>query len=71
MGKKDSCFIHNGEIYYKIGSSGKDIDYGLKSMVDEFLEYEDFEELEEEIAIQAQRYLVLRQSELIIKKHCK
>lgn len=64
MSKNETCFIYNDEIYYRIDVTEKQIDDGLKYMVDETI-YE-----EPDHAYQAQMYLIDRQVKLIMRKHC-
>ncbi len=69
MSKRETCFVYRGEIYYTINATDKEIDQGLKGMVDDVLYYDEFD-YSPEISIQAQIHLIFRQSQLIIKKHC-
>jgi len=69
MSKNETCFIYRGEIYYKIEATHKEIDIGLQHMVDDAMYYDEFEH-STELVIQAQLYLISRQTELIMKKHC-
>jgi hypothetical protein len=66
--REEACFIHNGEIYYRLDATDEEIDHDLQSLVDDSL-YDD-SELNNKIIIQAQHCLILRQSELILKNHC-
>lgn len=66
--REEACFIHNGEIYYRLDASDKEIDHDLQRLVEESM-YDDFEH-GDKIFLQAQVCLILRQSELILKKHC-
>ena len=68
MSKEEACFIHNGEIYYRIGASEKEIDNDLQRMVGDSI-YEDFNE-ESKIQIKAQIYLIYRQTHKIKNKYC-
>jgi hypothetical protein len=66
--REEACFIYNGEIYYRIDASDEEIDHDLQSLVEESM-YDNSED-SERIMIQAQKYLILRQSQLILKNHC-
>jgi hypothetical protein len=69
MSREEACFIHNGEIYYRVGASEKDIDRDLQRMANDDV-YDDFID-ETRIIILAQMYLIQRQQRLIENKYCK
>ncbi len=66
--REEACFIYNGEIYYRLDATDQEIDTDLQSLVEESM-YDDYDN-SEKIMLQAQAYLILRQSELILKNHC-
>jgi len=70
MSREEICFIYNGEIYYRLGATDKQIDYSLKHMVEQGMYFDDYEH-GPEISVQAQISLIFRQADKIIDKHCK
>jgi hypothetical protein len=68
MSRKEACFIHNGEIYYRVGAIEKYIDRDLQRMANDDI-YDDFID-ETRIILLAQLYLIQRQHRLIENKYC-
>lgn len=66
--REEACFVYNGEIYYRLDASEKEIDTDLQRLVDESM-FDDFE-YNENVLIKAQIFLIIRQIKLIKKKHC-
>ena len=69
MKKEDACFIHDNEIYYQIDASDKEIDQDLERMVDEAMHTDEFD-YPADLALQAQKYLIIRQTGKIMKNYC-
>ena len=65
---KETCFVHNKEIYFIVGAKEEDIDKDLVRMANDII-YEDFVE-ESNMMLQANIHLINRQFSKIKNKYC-